>query len=168
MLKKHIAKLVNRYGWWRLIHLVLASTIITLAGVLLLELVVAVRVDADVFDAHHGINVVAADSLVEVLQPITTGPEQLANVSWSGLFRASTPLPDRPMADKTIERIKSQLTLQCIMEMNGEPVAYVNIKGAGLKKCKVGDTFRDLFTVLNINTSSVEITIVGHRVILSL
>ncbi|MHC4418667.1 MAG: hypothetical protein ACYSU6_08800 [Planctomycetota bacterium] len=38
MLKKHIARIVNRYGWWRLIHIVLTSAIITLAGVLLLEL----------------------------------------------------------------------------------------------------------------------------------
>jgi hypothetical protein len=72
------------------------------------------------------------------------------------------------MADKTIERIKSQLKLKCIMEIRGEPVAYINIKGASLKKCKVGDSVSDLFTVLNINKHSVEISIVDHKVTLNL
>ena len=54
------------------------------------------------------------------------------------------------------------------MEMNGEPVAYVHIKGTGLKKCKVGDSVSDLFTVLNIDKRSIEITIIDHKVTLSL
>jgi hypothetical protein len=86
----------------------------------------------------------------------------------SGLFKSEATLSDKPMADKTIERIRSQLKLQCIMELNGELVAYVSIKGVGLKKCKIGDSINDLFTVLNINNKSIEITIVGHREILSL
>jgi hypothetical protein len=72
------------------------------------------------------------------------------------------------MADKTIERIKSQLKLQCVMEMSGEPVAYINIEGTGLKKCKTGDSINDLFTVLNVYKNSVEISIIDHKVTLNL
>lgn len=168
MLKRYITRLVKHYGWWRVIHLVLVSGIITLTGVLLLKLASVIRLDSHMVDASPNIDVVTASNLPEVLQPKVQSTEQLANVTRSGLFKVPTPLRDKPIADKTIERIKSQLTLQCIMVMNGELVAYVNIKGVSLKRCKVGDTISDLFTVLNISTNSVEVAIVGHKVILSL
>ena len=85
-----------------------------------------------------------------------------------GLFKAASGLSSKPMADKTIERIRSQLRLQCIMEIAGETAAYININNVGLKKCTVGETVHDLFTVISIGDKSVEISIIDHRVILSL
>jgi hypothetical protein len=93
---------------------------------------------------------------------------EFAKVMRRGLFRAATPSRDNVIADKTVERIGSQLKLKCITELNGEPVAYVNIKGIGLRKCAAGDSVDDLFTVININEKSIEITIVGHKTVLSL
>jgi hypothetical protein len=86
----------------------------------------------------------------------------------AGLFKASSGLQDKPLADKTIERIKSQLKLQCVMKMNGQPVAYVNIQGVGLKKCCIGDNVNDLFTVLDIDeqNKTVEISIINHKITL--
>lgn len=168
MLKKQINRLVNHHGLWRLIHIAMAAGTVTLTGVLVLELVVPVRLDSDTVDTSPNMNAVASNKLPEILQPDSAEFQELSKIMRQGLFKSVTPLRDKPMADKTIERIKSQLKLQCIMEMNGEPVAYVNIKGAGLKKCKVGDSVSDLFTVLNINKKSIEITIVDHKVTLSL
>ena len=168
MLKKQINRLVNRYGSWRLIHIVLAGGIITMAGVLVLELVIPIRLSSGTVGISSNTDIVATGNLSEILQPETTSFQRLAKVIRPGLFKASTPLRDKPMADKTIERIKSQLKLQCIMPIQGEPVAYINIKGSGLKRCKVGDSVNDLFIVLNINKKSVEITIVDHKVSLSL
>lgn len=168
MLKKQINRLVNHHGLWRLIHIVMAAGTVTLTGVLVLELVVPVRLDSDTVDTSPNMNAVASNKLSEILQPDSAEFQELSKIMRQGLFKSVTPLRDKPMADKTIERIKSQLKLQCIMEMNGEPVAYVNIKGAGLKKCKVGDSVSDLFTVLNINKKSIEVTIVDHKVTLSL
>lgn len=87
-----------------------------------------------------------------------------------GLFKPATGLQDKPLANKTIERIKKQLKLQCVMEMNGQPVAYINIQGVGLKKCCVGENVNDLFTVLYINkqNKSVDILIVEHKITLHL
>ena len=86
------------------------------------------------------------------------------------MFRPATGLRDKPLANRTIERIKDQLKLKCVMEMNGQPVAYINIQGTGLKKCRVGDNINDLFIVLDINkqNKSVEISIVDHKVTLHL
>lgn len=168
MLKKQINRLVNHYGLWRLIHIVLAGGIITLAGMLVLEIAVPVRLNSETVGIYSNTNVIVTNNLSEILQPKIASSRELAKVIRPGLFKASTPLRDKPMADKTIERIKSQLKLQCIMPVNGEPAAYINIKGAGLKKCKVGDSVNDLFTVLNINKKSVEVTIVGHKITLSL
>jgi len=168
MLKKQINRLVNHYGLWRLIHIVLAGGIITLAGVLVLETAVPVRLNSETVGIYSNTNVIATNNLSEILQPNIASSRELAKVIRPGLFKASTPLRDKPMADKTIERIKSQLKLQCIMPVNGEPAAYISIKGTGLKKCKVGDSVNDLFTVLNINKKSVEVTIVGHKITLSL
>jgi len=146
----------------------MAAGTVTLTGVLVLELVVPVRLDSDMVDTSPNMNAVASNKLSEILQPDSAEFQELSKIMRQGLFKSVTPLRDKPMADKTIERIKSQLKLQCIMEMNGEPVAYVNIKGTGLKKCKVGDSVSDLFTVLNINKKSIEVTIVDHKVTLSL
>jgi hypothetical protein len=167
MLKKKMNRLMNKCDVWRLIRIALAGGIITSATALVLELVMPLRLNNDTADTST-INTVAANDLPKILQPRHTGIHEVAKIIRAGLFKSETPLRDKPMADKTIERIKSQLELQCIMELNGEPVAYVNIKGIGMKKCKIGDSVSDLFTVLNIGKKSIEITIVGHREILSL
>ncbi|HEX3006985.1 MAG TPA: hypothetical protein VHO90_05155 [Bacteroidales bacterium] len=101
-------------------------------------------------------------------QTNTSEAEISSIVKRKGLFKPSTPLSDKPIADSTIEKIKSQLQLQCIMALNNEPIAYINITGVGLRKCKVGENFQDLFTVVGINTNSVDVTIIGHKVTLSL
>lgn len=168
MLKGQINRFAKRYGWLRLIQVALGTGAVILGSVLILQLVVPVRLSFETVEAFPGMNATGPGRLSEILQSKTTGFEGLAMVTRMRLFKSATPLRDKPMADKTIERIRSQLKLQCIMEMNGEPVAYVNIKGVGLKKCKVGDTVGDLFTVLNISKKSIEITIVDHRVTLSL
>jgi len=168
MLKKQVSRIVNRYGLWTVVHTLLIIVVTTLAGIIVLELVIPVRVGSGDFEASSNTNVITATDLSEALQPGESDSQELAKVFRSDLFKAATGLQDRPMADKTIERIKSQLKLQCIMEMNGEPVAYVNITGVGLKRCCVGDMVNDLFTILNINKNSVEITIVDHKVILNL
>jgi len=168
MLKKQINKLVSHYGIWRLIHIVLAAGIAVLTGVFVLELVTPIQQGCEFADAAPNMSVITTDHLSEILEPKLIDFQEIAEVLRPGFFKASTQLRDQPMADKTLERIKSQLKLQCVMESNNEPVAYVNIEGTGLKKCKVGDCVNDLFTVVNINKNSVEITIIGHKVILSL
>lgn len=167
MLKKKINRLVNKCDVWRLVQIALVGGIIALASTLVLELVIPLRLNNDTVNTST-INTIASTNLSKIVQPNLKGFQEVTKIIRSGLFKSETPLRDKPMADKTIERIRSQLKLQCIMELNGEPVAYVSIKGVGLKKCKVGDSVNDLFTVLNINEKSIEITVVGHRQILSL
>ncbi len=69
------------------------------------------------------------------------------------------------MRDKTIAKIRSQLKLQCIMDLKGEPVAYIRIKGEGMKKYEIGDVC-DQFTVLDIGEKNIAISIVGHKTVL--
>jgi hypothetical protein len=163
MLKKKIHKLVNRYDMWRWIQIILVGGIITSVGMLVLELVMPLRLNNDAVNTST-INTIAANDLSK--KP--TGFQEVAKIIRPGLFKSEAPLRDKPMADKTIEKIRSELKLLCIMELNGEPVAYVNVKGEGMKKCRIGDSINDLFTVLNINEKNIEITIIGHRQILSL
>jgi hypothetical protein len=99
----------------------------------------------------------------------TTAPVNgFTKIPRKGLFKPATPVSDNSMAGATIEKIKSQLKLQCLMAMNNEPVAYININGVGMRKCKVGDSVQDLFTVVGIAKTSVELMIVGHKVTLGL
>ena len=168
MLRKKVNRLVNEYGPWRLAQVALAGGIIILAGALSLELMRALRSKSAAFDSSSAVNTVAAEDLSQILPPEASRLSEVTGVMRPGLFKLETSTRDRPMADKTIERIRSQLKLQCIMELNGKSVAYVNIEGVGLQRCEVGDSVNDLFTVLNINKKSIEITIVGHREILGL
>ncbi|MFC1677363.1 hypothetical protein ACFL3G_09925 [Planctomycetota bacterium] len=168
MLKKQMIKLKNQYGFWRLIHTILAMADVVLIVILVLELAVPIRLESETTNASNDTRMVSINNISEILQSDIKNIKPLLRAIKPGLFKASTPLRDKPIADRTLERIKSQLKLQCIMKMKGEPVAYINIKGSGLKKCKVGESVSDLFTVLNINKNSVEISIVDHKVILSL
>jgi hypothetical protein len=100
--------------------------------------------------------------------PNASNDNSFSRIFRSDLFKSAAPLNDKPMADKTIEKIRSQLKLQCVMEINGQTIAYINISGVGLKKCSVGDTVNDLFTVLNIEKDNVEISILEHKVNLNI
>ncbi|UCE04593.1 MAG: hypothetical protein JSW07_13305 [bacterium] len=167
MLKKKIKNLMKRCNTFRIVQIIFAAGIIVLAIVIVLELAIPVQLDNALIN-NSNINAIANHNFTKILQPEYRDFKEFVKIMRSGLFKSEAILSDKPMADKTIERIRSQLKLQCIMELNGEPVAYVSIKGVGLKKCKVGDSISDFFTVLNINEKSIEITIVGHRAILSL
>lgn len=133
---------------------------------LLLELVVPIRLDTNPMGIAIDPNVAGFGHVSEVLRPQVAGIQELTKVFRPGLFKASTTLGDRPLAEKTIERIRSQLSLKGILPMKGELVAYIDVKGQGLKKCRIGDTVGDIFTVLSINKNSVEISIIGHKVVL--
>ncbi|MHC4475947.1 MAG: hypothetical protein ACYTEL_09885 [Planctomycetota bacterium] len=163
-----LKRLLGRYGVWRVVNTALAAAVVTLALVFMLALFVPVRFELGRAGTSPGMNLSMANHLSEILQPQATSPSQVGKTIRPGLFKASTALRDKPMHDKTIERIKSQLRLQCIMKINGEPVAYINIENAGLMKCKEGDSVNDLFEVLSIDERSVETTIVGHKVTLTL
>lgn len=110
----------------------------------------------------------STDKLLEGLRTGDRAASRLAAAMRPGLFKSAAPLSDRPMADKTIEKIRSQLRLQCIMRIQGQFVAYVNVENRGLKKCRVGDCVEDLFTVVNIKEKSVELRIIEHPTVLSL
>jgi hypothetical protein len=167
MLKKKVNRLVKICNMWRLVQITLAVCIIISIGIFVLELAIPLQLNSDTANSSN-INTIALNSLSKIVSPKPTDFREVVKIIRSGLFKSETSLRDKPMADKTIGRIISQLKLQCIMELDGESVAYVNINGVGMKKCKVGDSIDDLFTVLNINNKSIEITIVDHREILSL
>lgn len=168
MLRIKFDKLMQKYNSWKLIQTSLIVGIVISASVLILQLVVPAQLESEASGNFPAVETAAADNRAEVLQPEASNHPAVTEIARTGLFKLDTSISDKPMADKTIEMIRSQLKLQCILELNGEPVAYVHIKDKGLYKCKVGDTVDDLFTVVVINEKSIEITIVGHRQILSL
>jgi hypothetical protein len=168
MFGRRISKIVKNYDSWRLAQAALIVGIIISVGLLMFEIVIPVRLNGDAFGNLTSVNTIAADNLSEVLHHESSESSTVKKIARSGLFKLDTSIRDKPMADKTIEMIRSQLKLQCILELNGEPVAYVHIKDKGLRRCRVGDCIDDLFTVIGINEKSIEITIVGHRQILSL
>lgn len=168
MLKNHLNKLINRYGLWRLVHATLAAGIVAFFSVSVLAVLIPVHANSEIIKISPEMPLINNNDLFEILRPKSLDTQQYSKFIRSGLFKALKPLRDKPMADKTIERIKSQLMLKCIIEIHGELVAYINVKGASLKKCKIGDSVSDLFTVLNINKHSVEISIIDHKVTLNL
>jgi hypothetical protein len=167
MLKSILCGLTRHYGIWLVFQVALGIGILVSATVLILEATLPVRIDtAPAVGAPEG-----EFASTDVLSEGRTGEaaaSRLAAAMRPGLFRSATPLGDKPMADKTIEKIRSQLKLQCIIRIQGQPVAYVNVENRGLKKCRVGDCVEDLFTVININEKSVELKIIEHPIILTL
>lgn len=166
MVKKKVIKLLKRYDIWQWTQIILVGGIVISSGHLVQQLIVSACFENDaVFTPTP--NVIADDNLVEITQLRSAGFQGVEKSMRPGLFKSENLQRDKPMADKTIERIRSQLKLQCIMDLEGELVAYVKVKGEGMKRCRSGDTVNNLFSVLNINKTSVEITIVGHRKLLT-
>ena len=166
MVKKKIIKLLKRYDIWQWAQIILIGGIVISSGLLVQQLIVSPRFENDAVYAPAS-NIIIDSNLAEIAQIRSAENQEGGKFIRPGLFKSENPQRDKPMADKTIERIRSQLKLQCIMDLNGEPVAYVKIKGEGMKQCRSGETVSNLFTVLNINKTNIEITIVGHRQLLS-
>ena len=166
MMKRLLNKLLSRYGPWRVTRFGLLALMAGLSLLLLLEVIVPVGLGTNPTGISLDPNMIASRSVSEILQPMATEFQELTRVFRPGLFKASAGLGDKPLADRTIERIRSQLALKSILPINGELVAYIDVKGEGLKKCKTGDSVSDIFTVLRINKNGVEISIIGHKVTL--
>lgn len=166
MVKKKIIKLLKRYDLWQWAQIMLIGGIVISSGLLVQQLIVSPYFENDAVYAPTS-NIIVDGNLAEIAQIRSTGFQEVGKTIRPGLFKSENPQHGKPMADKTIERIRSQLKLQCIMDLDDEPVAYIKIKGEGMKQCRSGDTISNLFTVLNINKTSVEIAIVGHREFLS-
>lgn len=166
IVKKHTDFLVQRYGLWRTIHIALLLPAGAFGLMFALEMILPVHMQNPASTLLSDVN-----SSLSTMAPATANKSDIAELLSAirpGLFKAAASLQDQPMADKTIEKIKSQLKLQCVMQMDGQPIAYIHIKGVGLKKCAAGDNVNDLFTVLNVNKDCVDISIVDHKVTLHL
>ncbi len=163
-----INKILNRYGAWRFINALLLTGNLLLVCIIVLEIATPVRLDSKATDVSSNVNAATVSYLSDTLKSKPLAIEQLIEVIKPNLFKASTSPQAKPMTEETIEKIKSKLKLQCILNINGEPIAYVNIQDVGLKKCKIGDSVSDLFTVLNISQGNIELSIIGHKVTLSL
>ena len=164
-----IRKFIRHFGYERLLRGVMVVVACCLAGAVVFRIVTPVRLRLP----DTGLSVQAGTGAQSGLLFDPNAPDQMEHEAVlgslrRGLFKSATPLRDRPIADKTIAKIRSQLSLGCILETNGESVAYIRVKDLGLKRCRVGDSVEDLFTVLDIREKSVAISIVDHRVMLSL
>lgn len=169
MIKRYFEKIINHFGIWHTVQVALISFSVILLTTAFSQFFVPIHAgqtdgqteNASEFATNENISVLPDENKDKKREAIAYRP---------GMFKPATGLQDKPLANKTIERIKEQLKLQCVMEINGQPVAYINIQGLGLKKCCVGENVNDLFTVLDINkqNKSVDISIVEHKVTLHL
>ena len=87
----------------------------------------------------------------------------LAAVGKRSLFKPAIPLPSRPMARESVNRVRGMLSVHGIMDREGQRVAYISIKGLGMKPYKVGDEVEELFKVTRIDPRKVEVEITGER-----
>jgi hypothetical protein len=167
MTKRFFTKVINHFGMWRSVQIGLAIFSAILLTTAISQVFVPIHSqqaqteNASEFIPNENVKKLLNDNEDKTKEQIAYRP---------GMFQPATGLADKPLANKTIERIKDQLKLQCVMEMNGQPVAYINIQGVGLRKCTVGENVNDLFTVLDINkqNKSVDVSIVEHKVTLHL
>jgi len=167
MIRNRIRNLVKQYGIWRVINVTLIAGIAIFASIFALEAALPVRLNLDGSEPANTISVKSTNAIADMfrLESLNNNTTDL-EVIRRGMFKPSAPLSNKLIADKIVQKIKSRLKLQCVMEMNGKRVAYLYIKGLGPKKCSEGDSVEELFTVLNIGEKSVELAIVEHKVVL--
>jgi hypothetical protein len=167
MMRKKLKEIIDRYGIWRTIQALLACGIAALFIITVGRLAIPVKLSYAAADTDI-LSVPRADENASLLPPNADAGKKRIDYR-SGLFKPASGLRDQPLADKTIERIKSQLKLRCVMEVGGRPAAYINMEGHGVKKYSVGSV-TELFTVadINVQAKSVDLMIVDHKVTLSL
>jgi len=166
--EKLTKQLINRYGSLRIIQAVMLAIVLILTAVTILEFCIPVKVNDPNPEPTENNNFLNTRLFTRLLENNKSAPNGLDIPLRDNLFKPDTAIRDKPAADKTIERIKAQLHLQCIMKIQNQPVVYIDVKGLGLKKLAVGDSVNDLFKVININENSVEISIVEHKLLLRL
>ena len=165
MIKNYLSNLMEKYGSWRITNIILSVITGTLLVVVLLNLLLPLKASAITLNVIDNPTISHADLAAKVSKD-SHAVDQLINSMRTGLFKSASTVSDNPMADKTIERIRSELKLQCVMDMNGQRVAYIKIKSVGLRKCVVGETVEDMFTVIDINDKRVDLKIIGHNIVL--
>lgn len=166
MINKIFTRAVDRIGIWATVQAIMTICVGLMAVGVLVQLAIGAEAPAEI-PAHavqRDIDANAVNSLFNEQNNPVRIPYR------SAVFKPAQGLQNRPVSDDTVRRIREQLQLQCVLEMNGQPVAYINITGMGLRRCKVGDNVGQLFTVLDINLDNrtVDISIIDHRVTLDM
>lgn len=92
----------------------------------------------------------------------------LAALQRRNLFEPAVPLPTRRVARQSVDRIMGMLSLNAIMKVSEGYVAYIQVKGFGLKRLREGEGVQELFRVLRIGPKAVELDVVGERMKLEL
>ena len=169
MIRKYVKKIIDRYGVWRTVQAMLVCGISILMLTTAARLLIPIRLS---YVDHEADTLLAGrpDENISLLPQQEDNATKNKRMDYrAGLFKPASGLRDQPLADKTIERIKGQLKLRCVMELNGEPAAYINAQGEGVKRYSIGSR-SELFSVVDINvqTKSVDVMIVDHKVTLSL
>lgn len=168
MLRVKACELLKHVRWLNVARWGSVISIVCLVGGVFFRLVTPIEIPQPITDAAVSMSAdLGAESVFDPNDGLGDQGTVLGAIR-PGLFKSAAPVRDRPIADTAIERIRSQLSLGCILETEGELVAYIRVKDLGLKRCKTGDSVEDLFTVLDIQEKSVVISIIDHRVKLSL
>jgi len=84
------------------------------------------------------------------------------------LFEPAVPLPSRRMAKHAVEKILGMLALSAITDIDGQRVAYIRVKGFGMRRFCEGEGMEEMFKVLRIGRKSVQLEVVGERLELAL
>jgi hypothetical protein len=166
MLKHKIKTLIDKHGIWHLVHMLQVTTITLLFLLIIAMLVIPTTIDNPV-NSFEPVNIAKINNNDNASDLMQHTDIEFPSSMWNNLFKPASAIRTRSMDDKTVERIKSQLALQCIMNIGDEQVAYININNKGLRKCKNGDTVQDMFKVIDIQNNQVVLTIIGQTVTLS-
>jgi len=159
----------KRWNPWQKAQALLLAIIVLLAGVVVWQLGAPVTLEVRVNPMS------AADAGPDANEAIALFPLPDSNVVLSvaskrGLFKSKAPLRDTPRADVTVEKILGQLKLQCVLDIGGAPMAYIQVKGQGLKGLRLGDAVDDMFQVtqIDVEAQSIEILIADQKEVLRL
>ena len=72
------------------------------------------------------------------------------------------------MAKHAVEKILGMLALSAITDIDGHKVAYIRVKGFGMRRFREGEGMEEMFKVLRIGRKSVQLEVVGERLELAL
>ena len=158
-----------RYTTWRSIHVMMGIITIVLALIALIAFALPARSTVKITSASQEPASADSNHFQDLLHSQgLSNPASRVPIR-SGLFKSAARMR-RAAADKTVEIIKSQLTLCSLTSLKGAPIAFVSIEGKGMRPCRIGETVTDRFKVLDIDLEQnrVDIEITGKKTTLNL
>ncbi len=153
----HLPK-VKIEKWFSLAQISLIIGIGILALIIIVQLVLPINVN----EQDYGVNTIKANPISTNTFMISAN-HTLSKKYRAGLFKPAIPIRRKPITDNKIAKILANYELKYITKLDGQWVAYIKNKRENAIAKMKNNNNNGIFTILNITSKYVDISIMEQK-----